>query len=214
MTQDLKCNKCANSAEMLDPSVPWKNTTQESKMTRLGISCNNVTNRSITRKISTKVAILKECIPFSEDQLITQIEETDPTLYPDTELSSKSSDDLHATCGRWFELSMLCFQVIRCDYCGIFQPTHSDPDIKYNAMFLFERKLFTMTLVKAWKLNCLDIYKGEQFYQARSRTQVKCYRDHHNNRLPHEVLDVATCDINIYMCNVCASNCKAEELNV
>ena len=65
-----------------------------------------------------------------------------------------------------------------------------------------------------WTCKFLDIYKGEKFYHARSRTQMKFYCDHSNSRLPHEVLSVAVCDINANMCYVCASDCKTEELNV
>ena len=181
-------------------------------MLRLGIPPVGGTNRTVDNRIRKKVTALKQCIPQSEQHVVDSILNTTPNSYPDIHLTSDTSNALHARCGRRFELSMYCFDVVKCDCCGAVQPTHCDPDIKLRVTFPFERKAFTTSMKTAWECNCIDTCKGQQFYSTSSSLQIKWFKQHHGSLLPNEVLRLPLDSPNATICHSCATDLKPNEL--
>ena len=99
---------------MITPPLPYGDTCREIKMLRLGIPLVGGSNQTMDNRIWKKVAALKQCIPQSERHVVDNILNTTPNSYPDIHLTSDTSNALHARCGRRFELSMYCFDIVKC----------------------------------------------------------------------------------------------------
>ena len=67
---------------------------------------------------------------------------------------------------------------------------------------------------KAWCCECDIVCKGRQFFQSQSPLQMKWFRDHHANQMPHEMLQTTINDTNATICSNCAIDAKPRELCV
>ena len=115
---DWKCNKCDFNTSISTPQLPWDSLTRGNKMLRLGVPCLGGSLQNQNRRINIKLDKLRECIPTDATYTLHRAMNHDPLPYPDTGVLSPDSSFLHAKCGRAFDMSMLCFEVLRCDCCG------------------------------------------------------------------------------------------------
>jgi hypothetical protein len=82
---------------------------------------------------------------------------------------SESSRANHARYGRVFETSMLCFEIKKCDCCGISIPFHDDPQQQKCANskdHSFRRHHLVMKFHTAWFCDCDAVCRGGQYYRA------------------------------------------------
>ena len=84
--------------------------------------------------------VLTNALPQDATCRIHDIMNSYPLSYPDNRITDKDRDKAHSVYGRSFELSLLCFAINGCDYCGNVEPTHVDPDLKKMLHFHLHAK--------------------------------------------------------------------------
>ena len=79
--------------------------------------------------------ILKRFLPPVKIEVLEDVKNNDPTIYPDINITTNNVANQHTLLGRRFDLSMYCFDIMPCDCCGTVHPMNLDPnlsDIKFS----------------------------------------------------------------------------------
>ena len=195
----MECNKCLSNGN--NESEPWDSTDDDTKRVRFGLFPDQ--NINLVKKM--KKILLEECdIPYN---ILDDIQNNDPKPHPSVTPITIEREDLHALCGRRFDLSMMMYSIHSCDCCGITKPLHRDRYYPDNA--IFERKHFIQSFYKAWHCTCDGYCKEDQFYGSKQRSSIKLYRDNHNGLAPWEFLKVSKKETNAILCRKCNDEIKA-----
>jgi len=112
--------------------------------------------------------------------------------------------------GRRTDISLLCYEVVKCDCCGRVQPHHADSKFpKKGSELPFERKAFVNQTFPAWHCTCLDYCKGSQFWPASRRSHIDLYCQKHDGKNPWDVLNCSKKSTNAVICHRCHSENSA-----
>lgn len=167
---------------------------------RLGIDCEGISDRVLTRKLSAVESCLIDCnVP---NVIINEIKENPCLPYPSVVKMDEGAAKYQAEVGRRFEISLLMFKIKCCSCCGLTQPYHSNPFHPKESPL--PKLHFNTKYYDAWECNCLEACRGQQFYGANRPVMISVFKSLHNNITP----DVFICGIpgtspNATLCHEC-----------
>ena len=197
--ETIQCIKCLSKDN--NESEPWDSIDDETKRKRFGL----FPEQDMKLVKNMQKILMEECdVPYT---IVDDIKNNDPKPHPSVTPITIEREDLHALCGRRFDLSMMMFSIHSCDCCGITKPLHRDRYYPDNA--IFERKHFIQSFYKAWHCTCDGYCKGDQYYGSQQRSSIKLYRDNHNGLAPWEFLNLSKKETNALLCKKCNVEIKA-----
>jgi hypothetical protein len=120
----LYCIKCWEHQKRVqaEDTVPpaFGSLSHEEKVLRLGIVvAPDSSNGILNRRVNNRSHLLLRHVGID---MLESLKDSSPRPYPTTKPMSESCHANHARYGRVFETSMLCFEIKKCDCCGISIP--------------------------------------------------------------------------------------------
>ena len=209
------CLECTSTEQALidEEDIPFAALDHGGKLRRVGILASVERHQNSTRDeknmINSIIRDMKKCMSPEDVQ---QILDSDPRPYPTAVKMNPAAIEKHVVQGRRSEISLLLYDVHKCDCCGRVQPGHSDSNfINKDRPPPFKRKHLMNMHRKAWHCKCWGFCKGSQFYSPKKPTHMDEYRRNHHGQDPSTFLDLE--EENAWLCNNCYSHeFKADQI--
>ena len=217
------CYRCINIHDSAIESSPWSSLAgargNDDRIKRCGMSViptTGISRRSYIKNIKAAGVAFSE-IQQTNNNNSEQINLLDTTPRPFSSMvhMEEEAKEQHALLGRRFEMSLVSFNVNRCSCCGVVKPQHNDVLLFPTESPMEQKTLISHKMHPAVHCTCNGICKGSQFYSVNKPTQIKWYIDHHNGRLPSEVMHFPPNSVNAELCTMCdaeISNTKVDDL--
>ena len=210
LSQDLEINSymcmectCTQQATNDDVSSDFNTLDLDSQMKRLGLHSGpiGIVHRLRDNRawLNALIRDMEKCIPPDR---VHQFKNTQPLPYPSAVKMNDQAIQKHVLCGRRLEISLMLFDVHKCQCCGRVQPNHDDSTfVDKNYSPPFKSQHLANRHWRVWHCTCWGFCKGSQFFSDAKPTHIEEFKQHHNGQHPKDFLDVS--QPNAWMCNTC-----------
>ena len=136
---------------------------------------------------------------------IQKIKNTQPLPYPSAVKMNASAIEKHVVCGRRLDISLMLYDLHKCQCCGRVQPGHSDSTfVDKNYSPPFKSQHLVNKHWRVWQCNCWGYCKGSQFFSDKKPTHMEVFKQHHMGQHPTDFLNESL--PNAWVCNTCYSH--------
>ena len=168
------------------------------------IGANKNHSRYLCKKIKAASAAFSTIQHTNNNPVLIKLLDTTPRPFSSMVQMEAEAKEKHALLGRRFEMLLLSFNINRCTCCGVVKPQHDDLLFPFNTA-MEQNILISHKMHPAIECTCDGICNGSQFYSVNKPSQIKWYREYHNNRLPSEVMNFPSDVANALLCTKCDS---------
>ena len=199
--------RCTNDADV----ATWADASPTTKSGRVGfdycVGVNTVSPRTKKRKLENIAAAYRSC--GNNNDLL----DSDPNAYPTYVSMEGEMKKKHVTLGRRFEMSLLMYNVNRCDCCGSVKPQQKDTAYPKDSL-LQNNVMFSNKMYAAYHCQCNGVCNGSQFYSPSKRNQMEWYATNHNGNNPWDVnQNITEGTTNATLCESCYGEINSKNVD-
>ena len=213
LSQDLEinsymCMECTSTQQASNPDVAsdFNTLDLDSQMKRLGLASGPIGDVHLSRdnrvRLNTLIRDMEKCIPTDR---IHQFKNTQPLPYPSAVRMNDQAIEKHVRCGRRLEISLMLYEVHKCECCGRVQPSHNDSTfVDKNNSPPFKSQHLVNKHWRVWHCKCWGYCNGSQFFSDAKPTHIEAFKQHHIGLHPKDFLNLSA--PNSWLCNTCYSH--------
>ena len=149
-----------------DVSSDFNTLDLDSQMKRLGLHSGPTGNHNMVRenrvRLNALIRDMDKCIP--QDR-IHQFKNTQPLPYPSAVMMNDQATQKHVICGCCLEISLMLYDVHKCQCCGRVQPSHNDSTfVDKNKSPPVKSQHLVNRHWRVWHCKCWGFCKGSHFF--------------------------------------------------